>query len=118
MGSAVQMHESRDNRGTWDESLIDGWYLGTSQEHYQCNIIHLKKTRSKKNSDTVVFKHKCITQTTLTPVNTVVNAIDDLTSALKGARNVQGMEHIERLNKIDKLLNKIPSNLADMLDPP
>jgi hypothetical protein len=34
MGSTVKMHESRDNRGTWAEQSIDGWYLGTSQEHY------------------------------------------------------------------------------------
>jgi hypothetical protein len=33
MGSTVQMHESRDNRGTWAERSIDGWYLGTSLEH-------------------------------------------------------------------------------------
>ncbi len=35
MGSAVQIHESRNNRSTWAEQSIDGWYLGTSQEHYQ-----------------------------------------------------------------------------------
>jgi hypothetical protein len=100
--------------GVW----IDGWYLGPSQEQYQCCIIHVKKTRSKRISDTVFFKHKYITQPTLTPVNTVVKAIDDLTSALKGARNVKGMQQIERLKKIDKLLNNIPINLADMSDPP
>ncbi len=64
------------------------------------------------------FKHKYITQPTLTSVNTVVKAIDDLTSALKGARNVEGVQQIERLKNIDKLLNNIQINLADMLDPP
>jgi hypothetical protein len=118
IGSAVQMHESRDNRGTWAEQSIDGWYLGTSQEHYCCHIIHVKKTRSKRLSDTVFFKHKYITQPTLTPVDTEVKAINNLTSALKGARNVQEMQQIERLKKINKLLNSIPSNPADMSDPP
>ncbi len=64
------------------------------------------------------FKHKYITQPTLTLVKTVVKAINNLTSALKGARNVKGMQQIEILKKIDKLLNNIPINLADMLDPP
>ena len=118
MGSAVQMHESRDNRSTWAERSIDGWYLGTSQEHYRCHIIHVKKTNSERISDTVFFKHKYITQPTLTPVDTVVKAIDDLTCALKGARNTQGMQQIERLKMIDELLNKIPSNLTEMSDPP
>ncbi len=97
--------------------MIDGWYLGTSQEHYQCHIIHVKKTRSIRISDTVLFKVKYITQPTLTPVDTVIKAINDLTSTLKGARNVQGMQQIDRLKKTDKLLNKIPSNLVDMSDP-
>ncbi len=79
MGSTVQMHESRDNRGTWAERSIDGWYLGTSSEHYRCHIIHVKKTNSERISDTVFFKHKYITQPTLTPVDTLVRAIDDLT---------------------------------------
>ncbi len=112
------MHESRDSRGAWAEQSIDGWYLGTSQEHYQCHIIHVKKTSCKRIPDTVFVKHKYITQPTLTPVDTVVKAIDDLTHALKGARNVQGMQQIERLEKIDEHLNNIPSNLADTLDPP
>jgi hypothetical protein len=82
MGSAVQMHESRDSRGTWAEQSINGWYLGTSQEHYQCHIIHIKKMRRQRISE-VFFKHKYITQPTLTPVDTVVKAIDGLTGALK-----------------------------------
>jgi len=117
MGSAVQMHESRDNRGMWAERSIDGWYLGTSLEHYQCHIIHVKKTKSERISDTVFFKLKYITQPTLTPIDTVVKAIDDLTHALKGTRNTHGMQQIERLKMIDELLNNIPSNLTEMSDP-
>jgi len=117
MGSAVQMHDSRDNRGTWAERSIDGWYLGTSLEHYRCHIIHVKKTKSERISDTVFFKHKYITQPTLTPVDTVIKAIDDLTCALKGSRNTHGMQQIERLKIIDELLSKIPSNLTEMSDP-
>ena len=97
MGSTVQMHESRDNRGTWAERSIDGWYLETSLEHYRCHIIHVKKTNSERISDTVFFKHKYITQPTLTPVDTVVKAIDE------GTRNTQGMQLIERLKMIDEL---------------
>ena len=117
MGSAVQMHESRENRGTWAERSIDGWYLGTSLEHYRCHIIHVKKTKSERISDTVFFKHKYITQLTLTPVGTVVKAIDDLTCALKGTRNTHGKQQIERLKMIDELLNKILNNLTEMSDP-
>jgi len=72
---------------------------------------------SERISDTVFFKHKYITQSTLTPVDTVVRAINDLTCALKGARNTHGMQQIERLKMIYKLLNKILSNPTEMSDP-
>ena len=47
----------------------------------------------------------------------MVKAIDDLTNALKGTRNTPGIQQIERLKMIDKLLNNIPSNLTEMSDP-
>ena len=54
---------------TWAENSIDGWYLCTSTEHYRCHVVHLKKTRSERITDTVWFKHKYITQPNVTPVD-------------------------------------------------
>jgi hypothetical protein len=41
-------------------------------------------------SDTVLFKHKYITQPTLTPEDTIVKALNDLTHTLKARRNKNG----------------------------
>jgi hypothetical protein len=71
----------------------------------------VKKTRSERISDTVFFKHKYITQPTVTPADTIVKALDDLTHALKGRRNVKGEAQIEALEKIDELLNNLPKQL-------
>jgi hypothetical protein len=91
MGCAVQLFESRDRCGTWAEHATDGWCIGTSTEHYRCNRIYVKKTKSKRISDTVNFKHKYITQPTLTQADTKVKVIDDLTHALKGRKNTKGI---------------------------
>jgi hypothetical protein len=56
MGCAVQLYESTTRRGTWAEHLTDGWYLGTSNKHYQCHRIYVKKMRSEWISDTVFFQ--------------------------------------------------------------
>ncbi len=70
-------------------------------------------------SDTVHFKHKHITQPTLTPEDTIVKASNDLTHALKERRNTTGTLEIEALQKIDELLNKIPSpTIPDEATPP
>ena len=95
------------------------------RHHHPCRPHPLLCHRCHRSPATLVtvatniifFKHKYITQPTLTPVDTVVKAIDDLTCALKGTRNTHGMQQIERLKMIDKLRNKIPSNLKDMSDP-
>jgi hypothetical protein len=78
---------------------------------------HQENKEQKKIRHYSIFKHKSITQPSLTPVDTAVRAIDDLTCALKGTRNTHGMQQIERLKMIDELLNKTPSNLTEMSDP-
>ncbi len=87
---------------------MDGWYLQTTPEHYQCRIVYVKNTRNERVSDTVHFKHKYIRQPTLTPEDTIVKALNDSTQALKERKNKKGTEQIEALQKMDELLNKVP----------
>jgi hypothetical protein len=47
-------------------------------------------------------------QPTLTQADIIVKAVDDLTHALKGRKNVKGDAQIEALEKINELLNNIP----------
>ncbi len=109
MGCAIQIHESSEQQGTWAANTIDGWYFQTSPEHYQCHQMFVKKTKSERISDTVFFKHRYLTQPTVTPADTIINALGDLTQALKGRRNMKEIEQIKALTKIDKLLNNIPT---------
>ncbi len=61
MGCAVQVHVSPNRRLTWAEHALDGWYLRTSEEHYRCHVVFVKKTRAERISDTVFFQHRYIT---------------------------------------------------------
>jgi hypothetical protein len=112
MGCAVQLYESINKRGTWADNSTDGWYLGTSNKHYRCHIIYVKKTRSKRIPDTVFFKHQYITQPTLTQADIIIKAIDDLTHALKRRQNVKGNAQLEALEKNDELLKNIPKKIS------
>jgi hypothetical protein len=86
-----------------------GWYLHTSQEHYRCHVIYVKKTNSKCITDTVWFKHKYITQPKATATDHIVKAINDLTCALKGKNNVDSLEQIKALQKLEELLTHTPT---------
>ena len=87
MGCAVQFHIKPDKRKTWGKHSMDGWYLKTSPEHYRCHIVFVKKTQSKRVTDTVFFKHKYITQPEVKPANVIIKAYHDLRAALQGIKN-------------------------------
>jgi hypothetical protein len=90
LGCVVQLYKNNTRHRTWAEHSTDGWYLGTSNEHYRCHKIYVKKMRAERISDTVFFKHKYTAQPTLMQADTIVKALDDLTHALKGRKNVKG----------------------------
>jgi hypothetical protein len=101
MGCGVQIHESSERRGTWAENTTDGWYLQISPEDYRCHKVHVKKTNSKRTLDTVFFKHRYITQPTVTFADILKKAINDLATTLKGRKNVDGIREIKALQKLD-----------------
>ncbi len=98
------MHDAPTKRATWAENAVDNWYIRTSPEHYRCHIIYAKQTRSTRISNTVWFKHKYITQPTVTPADMIVKAMNDLAAALKGKSNQEGLEELETLKQLEELL--------------
>ncbi len=54
------------------------------------------------------FKTKYITEPTLTPADIITKALNDLTQALKGKTNQQGIDQIEALTKLNDILSNTP----------
>ncbi len=102
------MHKAPTKQGTWAENSIHGWYTQTSPKHYRCHVIYTKNMKSMRISDTVWFKHKYITQPTVTPADMIVKALTDLTQALKGRTNLNGLKRIESLKCLKELLTNTP----------
>jgi hypothetical protein len=51
----VIAHEKPDQRVSWDPRGVDGYYLGTSLDHYRCYQVHITKTKGTQIVDTVEF---------------------------------------------------------------
>ena len=67
----------------------------------------VKGTGAVRSTDTVFFKHKHITNPTVTPVDAIVNSAKDLTTALK--ENVPrsiGATSLDDLKNWNKYLHK------------
>ena len=84
---------------------MDGWYLRTSPEHYRCHIVFVKNTQSKRVTDTVIFKHKYITQPEIKPADVIIKAYNDLKAALQGIKNTNDSKQMHTLEEIQDQLS-------------
>jgi hypothetical protein len=104
MGCAVQFYIKPSRRKTIGEHSEDGFYLKTSAEHYRTHVVFCKKTRAKQLADTVFFKHKHITQPTVTPADAIVNAFNKLREAIHGIQHSKDDAHFEALKRTENTL--------------
>ena len=100
----MQMLEHPDKRKTWGVKSKPSFYIGTSLEHYRYFWGFVPETRSIRGSESVIFKHKYITNPSVTPADEIVHAAKLLTNALRG--NIppflvkSGIEHLKELTNI------------------
>jgi hypothetical protein len=106
LGCVVMAHVKPKNQQTWDVHADTGSNIGMAMEHHQCFHIYIVKTRATTVSDTVNFKHQCITNPQVTPKTLIKKAVLELTSALKGIASRDG-KMAEVLKKFGKLFMKI-----------
>ena len=85
LGCGIQIHEDTDKKSS-SPHTVDGWYLGTSPEHYRAHRVYAKCTNSERISETVFFKHKYLTNPTISHADRVVNAAKELYNALVGKK--------------------------------
>ncbi len=119
IGCAVQLHEKPKRRKTFGEHSVDGFYIYTSPDHYRCSVIFVKKTRQCRISDTVYFKHKYLTQPTVTAKDRIMKAILDLTAAIRGKLGDKSSSQYDALKKLSEILqpgNELPIQLTDETD--
>ena len=98
------MLEHPDKRKTWGVKSKPGYYVGTSLENYRYYWVWMNDTKRIRGLDTVKFKHKYITNTSITTGYAIVNVSQQLTSALRGSNPPplikSGIYHLRALTEI------------------
>ena len=118
MGCEAQVHEKTDKRGTWAYHSVDGWYLYTSPEHYRTHACHIKATRSERLTDTVQFKHKHITNPTVTNADKLMQAMADCVSAIKRHARNNSSQELQELQRAVESKQHEMKNAARVGNPP
>ena len=124
IGMETIVHEKPSRRRSWSQHGKKGWVLGTSREHYRGYQAWIKETRATRISGKMFFKHKYITNQSVTPQDAMVAAANNLSNAIK--RNItaqqigeQRYNDIVRLEEIFKYAATLPRVQAstDETDP-
>ncbi|KAL7483589.1 hypothetical protein ACHAW6_009233 [Cyclotella cf. meneghiniana] len=100
MGCKVQVHKKMDKRGMWVYHSLDGWYLNTSPEHYRVHNCHIKSTKAEQLMDTIQFKHKHITNPTVSHSDKIMNALANCKAALMGKIDNKSDHSLEEVKTI------------------
>ena len=107
IGCAVKIHEKPSKRKTWGVHSVEGWYLQTYPHHYRCFEVWIKHTGAERISDTVYFKHKHITNPTVSPDYALVHAAKYLTSSLqRRIPSVLERSTVQELEQLDNIFNQ------------
>ena len=83
IGMEALIHEKPTCRKIFAEHCKKVYVLGTSYEHYRCWNLWINETRTPRVSGTVFFKHKYITNPTVTPKDADVASAANIADALK-----------------------------------
>ncbi len=112
IGSEMQCHEKPNNRGTWAEHSVDGWFLASSLDHYRGFICYIKATRARRVCDTVQFMHKHITQPALTAGDAITKAANALKQAIKGKQDWLGDQQAHDLQYLSDLTKAVAASYS------
>ncbi len=80
------------------------------------HVVFCKKTQAKQLADTVFFKHKHITQPTVTPADAIVDALNKLREAIHGTQHSKDDGHFEALKQIENTLQPSGNHAIKMVE--
>ncbi|KAL7538209.1 hypothetical protein ACHAWF_006028, partial [Thalassiosira exigua] len=103
LGCPVHIHEPPAKRGSWAPHSKPGWHLGVSQEHYRCHRVCPRDTMTEQVSETVFFKHKYITNPSVTHADMVIKAVHDLIVTLSKRTTNASMRNLRGLKELSKI---------------
>jgi hypothetical protein len=108
LGCKAVIYEDGDIRGSWASRGVDGWYLGPSIDHYQCDVYYVPETKAYRVSGlTKLFPQHCQLPN-LTPHQHLRKSTDEL--AVEGTK-------AGTTTKGCRLLTLLQTHIGDILTP-
>jgi hypothetical protein len=104
LGCETQCFVDPEQRTSFGSHSLDSWHIGSSGDHYRAYKVFMRETRAKRVTDTIVFKHKKITNPAVSAADVIAATAAKLTDTIKNnmATNLTSldMHELERLADI------------------
>jgi hypothetical protein len=118
LGMEALVHDKPHRRKTYAQHCSRGWIIGTSTEHYRCWKIWSPTTRSTRIAATVFFKHKYLTNPSVSPTDALIAAAANLAHVIKhnakaqhvGTKNLQDLQRLQQLFSDAAKQPPVPAN--------
>ena len=79
IGMDTLIHKKSSKRKTFAQHCVKSWVLGTVMEYYHCwDLWWVISTKAKRVSDMVFFKHKYVTDPSVTPSDAIIATADKM----------------------------------------
>ena len=95
LGIESLTHDKPNQRKTFAQHCRKGWVINPSPEHYICCTVWAKDTRGTRISKNVFFKHKYLSNPTVTPEGAIIAAALNQASVLKNNPQEQHLTQIK-----------------------
>ena len=111
----AMIHDKPNKRRTFAQYCSKGYVLGTSTEHYRCWNLWNTRTKALRVSDTVFFKHKYISNPSVTPEDSAISAANRMTDALK-MHHPHNMceDNIQALHRLEQIFKQAANNTKEV----
>eukprot|EP00804_Cyclotella_cryptica_P000693 CCRYP_014696-RA/>CCRYP_014696-RA protein AED:0.40 eAED:0.26 QI:0/0/0/1/0/0/3/0/506 len=92
LGMEAPVHDKPNRHKTYAQHCSKGWVIGTSTEHYSCWMIWSTTTHTTCIAATVFFKHKYLTNPSISPTNALITAAANLAHVMQHPKHSTGQK--------------------------
>ena len=121
LGCKILIHETPNQRRSWDPHAIDGFYIGPSLEHYRCYRAYIPATRCERVAETVEFQPTICETPMITDKENAIITANTLTKILQKPSVIPNMDTttMDALKKLANIFShKLVTEKSDEIVPP
>ncbi len=115
LGMKVMVHDTPENRGTWQVHGSVGFYIGRALLHYRCHSVWMKESRATRISNCLAWFPKLVKMPGSSQLEELTAAVSDVRNLLK---NLTGTPSHDLQPDVDSAISEQLRDVRALFSPP